>query len=297
MKKPRQWTTLLCCALLWGCSGVSNMTSEATGSTTDIGGSTSSGGTGSVASTTGTSGTGEAPTSGTSGTGGLSGECDPWKQDCPDGYKCMAYAEEGEPVFTGTKCTPVAENPGTEGDPCKVEGGWWTGVDDCDYGYACWNIDHTTNTGVCVALCTGNPQAYDCPSQDDACVFWAPGFAHICLPTCDPLAQDCPAGQSCRPNWSSDVQEFTCGAEYSGDEGQEFDPCELDGMCDPGFICGPSSAATECEQNGGFCCLSYCDLADPQCNGQGAECLSFYSLAGFEPSPEYANVGICVIPG
>lgn len=46
----------------------------------------------------------------------------------------MAYAEEGEPAFTGTKCTPVVPNPGVAGDPCKVEGGWWTGVDNCDYG-------------------------------------------------------------------------------------------------------------------------------------------------------------------
>src|SRR5690606_21735159 len=100
-------------------------------------------------------------------------------------------APEGEGSFMGTKCTPVAENPAKAGEPCKVDGGWWTGVDDCDYGLACWHIDHSNNTGVCIPLCTGNADSFDCPEADQICVFWVAGFSHVCLTTCDPLLQDC----------------------------------------------------------------------------------------------------------
>jgi hypothetical protein len=295
MKKTTLVLTLLCGALTSGCTVLNDTPSDE--ATTDA-----------AAATTGAAATGEAPT-GTTGeaptgttdesastTGEVEGQCDPWLQDCPGGYKCMAFAEEGEPAFTGTKCTPVVPNPGTEGDPCTVEGGWWTGVDDCDYGHACWNIDHATNTGVCVALCTGNQDSYDCPDDEDACVFWVPGLAHVCLETCDPLLQDCSAAQACGPEWAGGAQQFTCYAEYSGTEGQEFDPCMFGNMCDPGLICWDPAAAIECAADA-YCCLSYCDLDNPQCNGQGAECVSFYSLIEGQVPPAHADVGICVLPG
>ena len=46
--------------------------------------------------------------------------------DCPAGYKCMAFAEEDEASFSGNKCTPVVPSAKTVGDPCSVEGGWWS---------------------------------------------------------------------------------------------------------------------------------------------------------------------------
>lgn len=291
------WTALLCGALVVGCSDTQPTTTEVPVSTTDMSTSTTTEAPTTGAPTTGTPTTGTTDTAtGTTG-GDEIGLCDPWQQDCPDGYKCMAYAEEGEPAFTGTKCTPVVENPGVVGDPCNVEGGWWTGIDDCGPGLACWNINHADNTGQCVSLCTGSEDAYACPETGDICVFWVPGIAHVCLQDCDPLLQDCPSGQACLPDWASGGQAFVCLTEYSFEEGQEFDPCEFSNACDPGLMCWDSTAAVECDQGGGGCCISFCDINNPQCNGEGAMCGSIYGAIGGEPPPEFTDVGLCTLPG
>lgn len=306
MKKLDLLTTLFCSALLWGCSDAKGNSDGDTDATAGSTGSTSGGESSTVTPSTGGSESGDTPTSGTAGpdgtsgtdTGGIGdGQCDPWAQDCPEGFKCMAYAEEGEPAFTGDKCTPVSKNPGTAGDPCTVEGGWWTGVDDCDYGHACWYIDQATNTGTCVALCTGSEDSYSCNEDVDVCVFWVPGIAHVCLQGCDPLLQNCPNAQGCVPDWSSGGQQFTCSPLYTGGQGQEFKPCEFTNACDPGLLCWDPAGAVECDKGAAGCCLAFCDLANPQCAGAGAECASFYTAVGGDPPPAFADVGICVLPG
>lgn len=301
MKLRNPWTNVLIGVLVYGCSLPNEFPPP--GETTGVEGSstgTPTTGTSAVTEVSGTSKTSETGEASTTDaettTGAPTGECDPWLQDCPDGYKCMAFTEEGMNFFSGNKCTPVVPNPGSAGDPCHVEGGWWTGVDDCDYGLACWDINHDTNEGICRALCTGSADNYSCPEKSQVCTFWVPGIAHICLETCDPLAQDCPAGQSCSPNWGTDGQEFVCKAEYSGDEGQEFDPCWASNTCDPGLICWSSTLATECDLASEGCCLPFCDLTDPTCNGAGAECLPFYDLIGGAAPPAYMNVGLCGLP-
>jgi hypothetical protein len=225
------------------------------------------------------------------------GQCDPWAQDCPAGYKCMAYAPEDEFSFTGNKCTAVVDAPKAIGDPCHVEGGWWSGIDDCDYGLVCWDINHDTNEGQCVAMCTGSAEAAECPSSADVCAFWVTGISHVCLRTCDPLVQDCTPGQACLPEWGSNAEEWVCKAEYSFDEGQEFDPCAYSNVCNPGLVCWDPSKAIECTDPMNGCCLSLCDLGDPQCNGAGAECTPFYDTFDGEAPPEFGNVGLCVLPG
>ncbi|MEZ4448997.1 MAG: hypothetical protein R3B09_05895 [Nannocystaceae bacterium] len=264
----------------------STSTDGATAGTSSSGSDSS----GASSSSSSTEGSGGSPDLG----GGL-GECDPWSQDCPDGFKCMAYTDEGSQHFTGDKCSPVVDSPKALGDPCHVEGGWWTGLDDCDYGLACWNINQETNEGQCVALCTGNADTPGCPEAGDICVFWVSGISHVCLATCDPLSQDCDVGQSCLPNWVSGAQEWVCTAEYSGDEGQEFDPCLYTNVCDPGLFCGDPSLAIECTDPQSGCCLALCDLTNWECDGEGAECLPFYGPG--EAPPAYENVGLCGLPG
>lgn len=291
---------LLCGALVMACSPAPSSSDGSSGGDDSETGAVPTSGTGEPEVTSSSSGGDSSSSSGAvedeTDTGVIGdGECDPWLQDCPDGLKCMAYAEPGVNHFTGNKCTPVAQNPGVAGDPCYADGGWSTGVDDCDYGLACWNIDPETSEGVCMAWCTGSADAATCPDAGDTCVFWVPGFAHICLSLCDPLLQDCDGPESCLPNWAKQGEEWVCSLDYSFDEGQEFDPCEYSNACDPGMICTDPKSAIECDPGAIGCCISVCDTSAPNsCEGQGAECQGFY---GEEPAPpNYANVGLCSLP-
>ena len=140
MKKITLCFGLLCGPLLLGCvvDGTPAMTASPTETDAESSGSaapTTSATTSAITPET-TSGTTSATTSETTDASTGDAEilnCDPWQQDCPDGLKCMGYTDEGD-FFTGTKCTPVAEDPGVAGDECYADGGWSTGVDDCALG-------------------------------------------------------------------------------------------------------------------------------------------------------------------
>lgn len=47
--------------------------------------------------------------------------CDVFKQDCPEGEKCSAYADDGGTSWNASKCVPV-NGDGQPGEPCTVEG-------------------------------------------------------------------------------------------------------------------------------------------------------------------------------
>ena len=119
------------------------------------------------------------------------------------------------------------------------------------------------------------------------------GALDLCLPSCDPLMQDCPAEDSCIANGDG----FVCVFDASGpDAGAVFDPCEFANACDSGLLCLDPSSANECDPNVGGCCLPLCDLSKPDamCPGAGTSCLSLY--AEDMAPPEFANVGVCVLP-
>lgn len=296
MNYTRLFLIFVCTALVCNCGDSPDATTTP-GSSSATDDSSTEAPTSAPATDTDADATGETDASATDMTTGDPQEllnCDPWAQDCPDGFKCMAYTDEGD-YFTGTKCTPVVPNGGVAGDECYADGGWATGVDDCALGYACWNINPETSIGGCVAQCTGTMDDFSCPDPEDICVFWVPGLAHVCLDTCDPFLQDCPSDQVCGPNWASGGQEFVCYLDWSFEKGQEFGACQGPNTCDPGLICWDPSQAVECDQNQGGCCLSYCDLDAPDCGGAGAVCEPFYE-AGTAP-PQYANLGICGLPG
>ena len=66
--------------------------------------------------------------------GGVNIECDIWAQDCPDGEKCMPWANDGGNSWNATRCSPLDPNPGQPGDACTVEGCGVSGIDNCDIG-------------------------------------------------------------------------------------------------------------------------------------------------------------------
>ena len=278
--------------------------------TTTAGGST----TGAVDPTT-TSSTGAATTEGTTaastsegcsflgcGTGGpqcavVDGKlrcsaCDVWTQDCPEGQKCAPWANDGGSAWNTTKCVDVVDNPGKPGDECTVEGSGVSGVDSCDKAALCWNVDDETMKGTCVGFCTGSQEAPLCEQPGTTCVIANDGVLILCLPSCDPLQQDCPGTDLCISQPMGDG--FVCVLDASGEQGQQNNPCEFANACDPGLVCLDPSLATECDPMAIGCCLPFCDVTAPDCTNQGAECIPWFEM-GMAP-PGLENIGVCGLP-
>jgi hypothetical protein len=319
MKKFSLVSSLLCSALAFGCgddgkpgaTGATNPTTNSTNPTGDATDGETSDGTDAATTNSSQSST-PTPTSDpdptgpddptdTTGTafimppdgGGGTKECDPWVQDCPPGEKCMPYSGDGDFSWESLKCTPIMENPGQTGDPCTVEGSGVSGIDSCDIGHMCWNTDPETGLGTCIKFCTGSPDAPSCTVPGTSCTIVNDGVLILCLPMCDPLLQDCEGGDLCIPN-PQDPDSFICVLDASGPDGKEFDPCEYANACDPGLYCLNSELATECDAGSAGCCLAFCDLSNPKCNGVNATCLAWYEQ-GMAP-PGFENVGVCGLP-
>jgi hypothetical protein len=230
--------------------------------------------------------------------GGVSFECDIFAQDCPEGEKCMPWANDGGTVWNATRCSPIDDNPGQPGDECTVEGSGTSGIDTCDLGSMCWDVDGKTNVGTCVAMCTGDEANPICEDPATSCAIANDGAIVLCLLSCDPILQDCAEGQACYP-----IQDaWSCAPDASGEAGIYGDACEYINACDPGFICVDASAvpAGEVCSGAGGCCTGVCDTSDPmgddQCEGVagGQTCQPWYE-EGNEP-PGYEDVGVCALP-
>lgn len=223
--------------------------------------------------------------------GGISNECDIWKQDCPEGQKCMPWAADGGSSWNATKCSPLNANPKQIDDECTAEGSGVSGLDDCDIGSMCWFLD-AENKGTCVEMCTGTPDAQMC-SGDKVCDESNEGVIIVCLDTCDPLAQSCPDEQIC---FFDGVDTFICDFDASGEEGQYGDPCAFINVCDYGLFCANQAAVPDCASADG-CCSEFCNLMEPNtCSGAPMqECVPWYE-EGVEPPPGQENIGACAIP-
>ena len=214
-------------------------------------------------------------------------ECDVFAQDCPAGFKCMPWANDGGGSWNAAKCTPVAENPGAPGDPCVAEGGGVSGVDDCELGTMCWFLD-AENKGTCIDMCKGTIDAPTCPDQSQICDISNDGVIIVCLNTCFPLTQDCPDGQICF--WDG-ATEFICDFDASGDLGKYQDPCAYINVCDYGLWCAGPESVPDCASDTG-CCTPYCSLETPDCP-VGTVCEAWYEMGSAPPGQE--DIGGCVI--
>jgi hypothetical protein len=230
---------------------------------------------------------GDAPPGFLPGEGGY-GECSVFDQDCPPGEKCTWWANDGGPSWNATRCVAIDPEAVGPGDSCTVVNSGVSGIDSCDIGSMCWNVDPETNTGECVALCIGNENAPYCPHVDAGCSISSSGLG-LCLPTCDPLAQDCNPGEGCY----GILDMLVCVPDVSGDLGAVGDPCEYFNVCDPGLACVPAQGVPDCEGFSG-CCSPWCDIAAPTCPYPEQECVAFFDPADARWGVE--NIGVCVIP-
>ena len=97
-------------------------------------------------------------------------ECDTFAQDCPDGEKCMPWANDGGDEWNATRCSPIENEPAQVGEPCTVEGGPTSGIDSCAISAMCWEVDPMTNMGTCIAMCTGTADMPVCEDLGLECV-------------------------------------------------------------------------------------------------------------------------------
>jgi hypothetical protein len=219
---------------------------------------------------------------------GAHNECEIWAQDCPVGQKCMPWANDGGNTWNARRCSPVAEDPQAAGDPCTVEGNGVSGIDDCELGAMCWEVDPETNMGTCVAQCKGDEGHPICTPYTE-CYVGQESNMVLCLPICDPLAQTCNEGMGCYG-----VNEtFACAPDASADDGAFGDSCEFINVCDPGLYCAAPEVVPNCNASG--CCSAFCDItAANYCPGIGQQCVRWYGVGQAPPGLE--NVGACELP-
>lgn len=215
-------------------------------------------------------------------------ECDIFMQDCPEGEKCAPWANDGGASWNAIRCVPVDPDPDGVGEPCTTEEGPFSGLDSCDVGVMCWDVDPDTQQGVCTPLCSGSVNAPMC-DDDRICLVGGDTTLPLCMPKCSPLDPEaCSEGNGCYPTYDG----FICGPDASGKGGGEFEPCEFTNACDSGLMCLVSDTAPAlCDPESFGCCIPACDLTDPACP-ETTTCTPYYE----EPVPGLDDVGVCTTP-
>lgn len=210
-------------------------------------------------------------------------DCDIWTQDCPSGQKCMPYSRDGFSLWDADGCFPVVDNPVPLGEPCTIEGN--SGIDDCDVGAICWD-PNGDNEFTCAPLCAGTADELTCP-PGYYCAAYSEGLTVCELPTCDPLAQDCPdPNELCLPNIY--LWEDWCLPDDSPLANQLHEPCDGETECAAGLVCVSNIlAAAECKTGGWGCCEPFCQIGTDTCPGVGQVC---------SPWVEALGLGVCGLP-
>ena len=148
----------------------------------------------------------------------------------------------------------------------------------------------------------GNPEAPVCETKTGICWLSGGGVLNLCIPTCDPLLQDCPSPVDvCYP-----VNDgFTCAPDASVDEGQANDPCELINVCDPGLWCadaaqvgvGCPQGSVGCPQGSTGCCTPFCEFPGGACPNPDQQCVQWFDPMTLPPNDPQLGIGYCGVPG
>jgi hypothetical protein len=243
-----------------------------------------------------------------------SDECDPQAEmPCPEGQKCSAAAPEWSPwlLWTGTPaCFPVLGNK-AKGEVCDLGRDPVDGLDDCGAGTLCVDIYWLNGpTGICVEFCdpaikndVADPSLCDNPAE----FCYGPGcqdcYLSVCIPACDPLLQDCPAGTGCVQSASNAEYAFACQGFWA-DSPAAGESCDLTYQCTPDATCVLSvEVVSPACSDSETCCTPFCDLNAPNtCPGaaMGEVCTPFYP-APYDPETEpwgvpYNKLGFCALP-
>lgn len=219
-------------------------------------------------------------------------DCDIWEPACDPDQKCTAYASEGS-AWDANKCVDIMGD-GQPGEPCVGLGPdpGVSGLDDCDAGSMCWDLDPDTSVGYCIAFCQGSPNAPAC-APGTTCAIYNNGVLPVCLIQCDPLAPECP-GEDDACMTDPGGTGFVC-VDVVDSNGGYGDDCTKIAACDQGLFCADGSAVPGCMTDG--CCSPFCDTSEANtCPGkdEGQVCVPWYEQG--QAPPGYENVGGCAVP-
>jgi hypothetical protein len=214
-------------------------------------------------------------------------ECDTWSQDCPAGEKCTVWANDGGGSWNSTKCEPVAPDPDRVDEPCTVVGNGVSGIDSCELGSMCWNVDPETSLGLCVEFCGGSEANPTCSNPTYHCIGREPV---LCMPSCCPLEQSCGSYEGCYPS----LDTFGCIPDAGGEHGSFGEPCEFINVCDPGLFCADADRVPDCGGSLG-CCTAYCEIGSSTCEAlhPDLECTPWFEQG---QNPLESHVGGCMLP-
>jgi hypothetical protein len=202
--------------------------------------------------------------------------------DCPEGEKCMPWANDGGSMWNSFRCTPIDDDPDAPGEPCMVEGSDTSGIDSCVEDAICWQVDPATNEGVCHAACGSG---FVCADGFECLLFDA--GVPLCVQSCDALAPDCPAGLACAFLGGGLVCQAVPGAVPLDQ------PCGPAIPCEPGTLCSFDPAVSCGNELGMGCCAAPCDVNDPMACMGPEVCVPWFPL---RPPPELADLGVCAAP-
>lgn len=202
--------------------------------------------------------------------------CDPLAQDCPEGEKCTPFASTGG-TWDDYKCVPVLGELGP-GESCTYDDPVLA-TDDCGSTSMCYD-------GVCRSFCKPPYDTPACPVGYGCADVGMTEGPVVCLPSCDPLAQDCEIG-SC---YGHENREFLC--EPTGTLGVG-EACGFVNDCVAGSVCVDAGLIPNCQAEA--CCSPLCSLGQADCASlPGTEC-----TAWFEPGQApvgLESLGVCSIP-
>lgn len=211
--------------------------------------------------------------------------CDVWAQDCAPGEKCLPWSPGGDGApgnCAGARCSEVDRDPKAPGEPCTAAAPW-SGIDDCEIGAYCWNVDARTHEGICVAQCIGSEAQPACEDASLSCFQLEHTSVTACVAECDPLAPDCGPDGSCVFSAGNDQGPLCVSHDLQVPTGIGTE-CLPELGCGDGFACLTGSSLDSCASD--WCCAALCDLSAPACVGENTECVSI--------PPALDPIGACV---
>lgn len=208
--------------------------------------------------------------------------CDPKLQDCSDpcNPKCTFWSIDPTSSTSGRQFAACGPEIGTAAidEECSRPNNV-LGEDTCAKGFFCSALGKpatSTSTRVCRPTCKATA---DC-AAGEFCLGLTPTAeavdqGGVCVPSCDPFATPCRAGESCR--FALDVVnlgQLVCGAR-TGTTAVGA-PCTLgvEEACVNGSMC--ASLASDAGTSG--TCRAYCDDAHP-CEADAGTCQVIGGLA------------------